>query len=60
MHKPIIVICNKHNQEFIQSKAQNHLENDFNCPTCLQNRYNEYTESTRLSIDEVKKKIREI
>ena len=60
MHKPIIVICNKHNEEFTQSKAQNHLENEFNCPTCLQNRYNEHTESTRLSIDEVKKKIKEI
>jgi len=60
MHKPIIVICNKHNEEFIQSKAQNHLENEFNCPTCLQNRYNEHQKSRRVSIDEANERIKEI
>lgn len=60
MHMPITVICNKHNEEFTQSKAQNHLENEFNCPTCLQNRYDEHRESIRLSIHEVKKRIKEI
>ena len=59
MHKPIIVICKEHG-EFTQSKAQNHLENEYNCPKCLEIRYKEHTESTKITYDEAVEKVKRI
>jgi very-short-patch-repair endonuclease len=59
MHNPIKVICKIHG-EFTQSKAQNHLENEFNCPKCLEIRYIEHTKSTKITYDEAVEKVKNI
>ena len=59
MHNPIKVICKIHG-EFTQSKAQNHLENEFNCPKCLKIRYKEHTEDSKITYDEAVEKVKNI
>ena len=59
MHNPIKVICKIHG-EFTQSKALNHLTNEFNCPQCLNIRLKEHTESTKITYDEAVKKVKNI
>ena len=59
MHNPVKVICKIHG-EFTQSKAQNHLENEFNCPKCLEIRYKEHTESTKITYEKAVEKVKNI
>lgn len=59
MHEPIIVICKEHG-EFTQSKAQNHLKNEFNCPKCLEIRYKEHIENTKITYNEAVEKVKSI
>jgi very-short-patch-repair endonuclease len=56
MNKPIIVICKEHG-EFTQSKAQNHLINEYNCPECLDLRLHKKASERLPTLEEAKKKV---
>lgn len=59
MHFPITVICREHG-EFTQSKALNHLNNDLNCPVCLELEMMEIQLSRRTTFEEAQKMVYEI
>ena len=59
MHSPVKIICKEHGL-FEQSKAQNHLENEFNCPVCLEIRFDEHQQSRKTSFEEAKQRVFEI